>query len=95
MRRDGVAAASLNPNLDHSVETSANTQQLFFLLLRKSTVSENPASVRLWSPYDPLGGAAVAKPLCSSSAITDMCLNSAGWWLKVSTNRYVSCLCVP
>ncbi|KAG7232652.1 hypothetical protein INR49_008258 [Caranx melampygus] len=47
------------------------------------------------SPYEPVEGAAEPRPLCSSSAITNMCLKSAGWWLNVSTNRYVSCLCVP
>ncbi len=52
-------------------------------------------SVHLRSPYDPLGATAGPKPLCSSSAITDMCLKSAGWWLNVSINRYVSCLCEP
>lgn len=30
--------------------------------------------------------AACPIPLCSSSAITDMCLNSAGLWLNVSTS---------
>lgn len=33
-----------------------------------------------------LGLSAFPSPLCSSSAITDMYLNSLGLWLKVSTN---------
>ena len=49
---------------------------------------------RHWCAYDPPEPTEL-KPLCSSSAITDMCLKSAGWWLNVSTNRYVSCRCVP
>lgn len=63
--------------------------------LRSSRIPEEAAERHPSHPYDPPVVSVVPRPLCSSSAITDMCLNSVGWWLNISTSRYVSCRCVP